>query len=160
MSLFAPRMWRCFYDYGFMSDTDKVCSTHVEMFPTATTTEKKAKRLLHACGDVSTSPLSRVAPSLFAPRMWRCFQDQEPNHQPDKVCSTHVEMFLLHTSPESVYPCLLHACGDVSTEAPCTWTVDRFAPRMWRCFFSTWQRKSKRTVCSTHVEMFPPTVFL
>ena len=55
---------------------------------------------------------------------------------------------------------LLHACGDVSTTAPVTWTVDRSAPRMWRCFLPFLRWRHSKAICSTHVEMFLDEIHL
>ena len=51
--LSAPRMWRCFPESGKGHAPACICSTHVEMFPPATTEAILGLYLLHACGDVS-----------------------------------------------------------------------------------------------------------
>ena len=51
---------------------------------------------------------------------------------------------------------LLHACGDVSHSVVIGDVLVKFAPRMWRCFLSAFLTIRTLSVCSTHVEMFPP----
>ena len=113
-SKFAPRMWRCFLAEIFDWADWAVCSTHVEMFHLFAVHCSIVCGLLHACGDVSSVSVSCSGFPEFAPRMWRCFPVFGTQSLPQKVCSTHVEMFpgradcILHAIG------LLHACGDVS----------------------------------------------
>ena len=108
--------------------------------------------------------------------MWRCFQHGTAASGHARVCSTHVEMFLLDVAEEVEKNSLLHACGDVSTDGVlvkmpdgvCSTHVEMFpskrsrrasstwfAPRMWRCFSQARASYAQSQVCSTHVEMFP-----
>ena len=154
MSLFAPRMWRCFSPYLFVSLLEGVCSTHVEMFPPSCTSSAPWLGLLHACGDVSAAPLDSGAMRSFAPRMWRCFSKSWAGLFSIRVCSTHVEMFLVRHHGQPHPSSLLHACGDVSVAENCALSALTFAPRMWRCFKNLQFYEDFGVVCSTHVEMF------
>ena len=49
----APRMWRCFCALSTKWILRRVCSTHVEMFPSPLAQLSWMISLLHACGDVS-----------------------------------------------------------------------------------------------------------
>ena len=110
----APRMWRCFPQGHVLLDT--------------------ALDLLHACGDVSTSTSRPTVPVRSAPRMWRCFPFIGGHTMATKICSTHVEMFLLCIGDRVRIVDLLHACGDVSAVCPKVAAALTSAPRMWRCF--------------------------
>ena len=63
-------------------------------------------------------------------------------------------MFLPTCSLRLCRFCLLHACGDVSGLDSWHPLCRRFAPRMWRCFYSRYTSVCTVRVCSTHVEMF------
>ena len=52
--------------------------------------------MLHARGDVSKPDNGFLGDFAYAPRTWRCFQSYEVIYNPIRVCSTHVEMFLVH----------------------------------------------------------------
>ena len=93
----------------------------------------------------------------FAPRMWRCFWYIRPGLPPSHVCSTHVELFLCKALCIRRRLGLLHACGDVSEVYRLPSGSRAFAPRMWRCFRAGIRDVGAARVCSTHVEMFPPT---
>ena len=134
MSLFAPRMWRCYQALLRMCGGGAVCSTHVEMFLLRSSLSNASRRLLHACGDVSIRVMFSDTICRFAPRMWRCFLEELLVEFVVRVCSTHVEMFLSRKPPQRPQDCLLHACGDVSWSDAATRDSCRFAPRMWRCF--------------------------
>ena len=136
MSLFAPRMWRCFSFRDALHQQCDVCSTHVEMFPVPATLGSVVAGLLHACGDVSISPTCQKTDTLFAPRMWRCFYRKAWAYDDEGVCSTHVEMFPARRSGRNSSSSLLHACGDVSRFKSPSERRNWFAPRMWRCFSS------------------------
>ena len=71
---FAPRMWRCFLISFECLASHLVCSTHVEMFPASRSSSASGRRLLHACGDVSSPRYPGGHRKQFAPRMWRCFR--------------------------------------------------------------------------------------
>ena len=150
----APRMWRCFYKEEGLLLPLSVCSTHVEMFPGIHSPGALRIRLLHACGDVSISRPSALPSALSAPRMWRCFLDENAPPMFVGVCSTHVEMFLAGLYLTSAGVSLLHACGDVSIILISHEDMSKSAPRMWRCFFSISTVLTFDEVCSTHVEMF------
>ena len=111
---FAPRMWRCFFHLSSFSPLEKVCSTHVEMFPPSHEPISFPSSLLHACGDVSATRPSGPHYDEFAPRMWRCFRATRGQDRGIQVCSTHVEMFLMMSRSFRACVSLLHACGDVS----------------------------------------------
>ena len=151
----APRMWRCFQPSAGAYEQGLICSTHVEMFLGLTDRSREGCNLLHACGDVS---LDRRWTYFFvrsAPRMWRCFYRSADLVAHLVICSTHVEMFQRAEVDIKLERNLLHACGDVS----CTISRKRdstgSAPRMWRCFYSEARKRADKTICSTHVEMFP-----
>ena len=130
----APRMWRCFFSGTSRNAYCRVCSTHVEMFLREYLIERSLKRLLHACGDVSSFNSCPAGVARSAPRMWRCFQGPTRRLDAEVVCSTHVEMFLLCLSRHPAGRGLLHACGDVSTRPASSARRHPSAPRMWRCF--------------------------
>ena len=130
----APRMWRCFHNWLELSAGHKVCSTHVEMFPSRSRRTIQRSRLLHACGDVSMGISVDADSFKSAPRMWRCFPGVLPRCAWLLVCSTHVEMFLPPDLMVDCLFCLLHACGDVSASSALDSIIDKSAPRMWRCF--------------------------
>ena len=113
-AMFAPRMWRCFWLVSLGLHNQKVCSTHVEMFPEGNPQGDDRLRLLHACGDVSTFTTVEEFMNEFAPRMWRCFSCRLWQQSFWCVCSTHVEMFPTSQPLDSTTRSLLHACGDVS----------------------------------------------
>ena len=94
----APRMWRCFWHRLGRCRRYLVCSTHVEMFLPPSASLQTGSRLLHACGDVSSRICFPFASLESAPRMWRCFYPRPPASECVTVCSTHVEMFLSHSS--------------------------------------------------------------
>ena len=73
MSKSAPRMWRCFLDLEAARLRKEICSTHVEMFPRASSGTPASCHLLHACGDVSIYIYRYSQTVQSAPRMWRCF---------------------------------------------------------------------------------------
>ena len=156
MSLFAPRMWRCFFFRTKSFAESSVCSTHVEMFPRQDQEKQSLFCLLHACGDVSRSRALRTSCQWFAPRMWRCFSGRVGCPGIVLVCSTHVEMFLFCIYLQYRCESLLHACGDVSRLSLMSYPKSLFAPRMWRCFSARTSWQARRSVCSTHVEMFLP----
>ena len=131
----APRMWRCFSPLDHQTKNQKICSTHVEMFPNS----------LGGTGMVYKS----------APRMWRCFPPKKDRDRGGHICSTHVEMFPPHQAPAHPRPDLLHACGDVSKLVLRDINLIRSAPRMWRCFLGHLVVGKTEGICSTHVEMFP-----
>ena len=74
---FAPRMWRCFSSAASSFVYVVVCSTHVEMFLQPGPPDPTTMSLLHACGDVSEPPEVRTAVYKLAPRMWRCFHQDD-----------------------------------------------------------------------------------
>ena len=113
--------------------------------------------MLHACGDVSGQGGGDYGGYKFAPRMWSCFYARLSASGDDSVCSTHVEMFPFFTGMTTWRERLLHACGDVSEVYRLPSGSRAFAPRMWRCFRAGIRDVGAARVCSTHVEMFPPT---
>ena len=130
----APRMWRCFWKERTARAGQRICSTHVEMFPSSNKYVMPRPNLLHACGDVSFSRFRHGILQGSAPRMWRCFLRLVHGAEALGICSTHVEMFLSVVPLPPKRSNLLHACGDVSLEQRQRHRGGRSAPRMWRCF--------------------------
>ena len=151
---YAPRTWRCFHSQPYSLHVMRVCSTHVEMFPSQKPNSLTQRGMLHARGDVSIEILTGSSGSEYAPRTWRCFSHAHLLYNDLEVCSTHVEMFLIYKEASKAIECMLHARGDVSVFDTMRDSCYRYAPRTWRCFFlSKWLSKTI-PVCSTHVEMF------
>ena len=67
--------------------------------------------MLHARGDVSIWKFSVVQPKEYAPRTWRCFYLYFSRKHCERVCSTHVEMFLPGLMLTRTLNRLLHARG-------------------------------------------------
>ena len=153
-------MWRCFRRLHEGAGRTGICSTHVEMFLDEVLEVVPLCHLLHACGDVSGRAHRPPSGCGSAPRMWRCFFDKKLVNSTLKICSTHVEMFLLILSKSQINSHLLHACGDVS---PFVLYLDfgwKSAPRMWRCFLPFLRWRHSKAICSTHVEMFLDEIHL
>ena len=109
---------------------------------------------LHARGDVSTKVLEIARIEKFSPRTWRCFCKSRCPLYRVSVFSTHVEMFLTNEFNLITGKRFLHARGDVSTTEREAVRRTVFSPRTWRCFSGGVVRPRKRSVFSTHVEMF------
>ena len=67
-------------------------------------------------------------------------------------------MFLVREACWCCIRCFLHVCGDVSPVPIEASITLEFSPRMWRCFLRILHITEGRTVFSTYVEMFPPSV--
>ena len=132
--LYAPRTWRCFFISSTTNWLEKVCSTHVEMFPSTIGLKNGLSGMLHARGDVSASAGLSGSQKEYAPRTWRCFILSVSLSMYSCVCSTHVEMFPKSDFLSPEFFRMLHARGDVSIEESAIVARVTYAPRTWRCF--------------------------
>ena len=130
---FSPRTWRCFYLTIFVFSSDRVFSTHVEMFLHFCQNPMDVLSFLHARGDVSSSVITLSPEMMFSPRTWRCF-------------TPVLTARWVH--------CFLHARGDVSRQCYAAAMYRQFSPRMWRCFQHSGWLPACVDVFSTHMEMF------
>ena len=134
---FSPRTWRCFYLTIFVFSSDRVFSTHVEMFLHFCQNPMDVLSFLHARGDVSSSVITHRPEMMFSPRTWRCF-------------TPVLTARWVH--------CFLHARGDVSRSVNLHCCYAEFSPRTWRCFYLGAWTTYLENVFSTHVEMFLDSV--
>ena len=114
--------------------------------------------LLHVRGGVSGRLLLEDRFPQSSPRPWRCFPRVAAALLACEVFSTSVEVFLDLRHIVQIDFSLLHVRGGVSGEAMVGFAFLRSSPRPWRCFLDDSERRKRKCVFSTSVEVFPRAI--
>ena len=93
ITLFSPRMWRCFRLTRSNSNNSRIFSTYVEVFLGRIVKQTALLNFLHVCGGVSAAYGFDMRVYGFSPRMWGCFQVSLSASDANAIFSTYVEVF-------------------------------------------------------------------
>ncbi len=108
----------------------------------------------HACGDVPSYYVSKIAIVLFSPRMWGCSEVMVMDASFDGIFPTHVGMFRIRPAVSFAKGYFPHACGDVPGTKMNNTPSLKFSPRMWGCSATPPCGIHRKAIFPTHVGMF------
>ena len=154
MTIFSPRMWRCFPLYRFGWKANSIFSTYVEVFLSLYARSIAFSDFLHVCGGVSNRGFYVSERNIFSPRMWRCFRIGDGFAGSGEIFSTYVEVFPSRIQTKTQRFHFLHVCGGVSLIYNEWFRDEKFSPRMWRCFQCLIETTLRLAIFSTYVEVF------